>query len=428
MLPEENQLLTQTGPGKPCGELLRRYWQPAALSEELPPGGAPLPLTLLGEELVLFRDDQGRVGLIDGHCAHRGADLSYGRLEDGGLRCIYHGWLYDVNGKIIDMPGEADGGKSFRDSICHKAYPVQERGGVIFTYMGPGKPPLFPSYQFLNAPADRTFAIKLYSECNYLQGNEGNIDLAHLSFLHYNHNTLTRYGVGADLEQLNSRGAAPGQEAYDVEITDYGVRSYKIWHSAKPGFYHLYVTEFVLPNLTTFGGGGYAMGGYSVNWHVPIDDSRHWKYTFMYSTKDAISAETLRRNRAQMTPDYQPLNNRANRYNQQRQTMGAEGYSGMGLNFQVQDLCVTEGMGPIMDRTKEHLTPMDRPMITSRKLLLNAIQELQKGREPVNVAREPQRNHFQLVACEDLVPESTPWKEYIRGKIAEQNSSRETLS
>ncbi len=153
MLPEENQLLTQTGPGKPCGELLRRYWQPAALSEELPPGGAPLPLTLLGEELVLFRDEQGRLGLIDGHCAHRGADLSYGRLEDGGLRCIYHGWLYDVNGKIIDMPGEADGGKSFRDSICHKAYPVEERGGVIFAYMGPGEPPLFPSYQFLNAPA-----------------------------------------------------------------------------------------------------------------------------------------------------------------------------------------------------------------------------------------------------------------------------------
>ena len=124
------------------------------------------------------------------------------------------------------------------------------------------------------------------------------------------------------------------EEAYDVEITDYGVRSYKIWHGAKPGFYHLYVTEFVLPNLTTFGGGGYAMGGYSVNWHVPIDDSRHWKYTFMYSTRDAISAETLRRNRAQMTPDYRPLNNRANRYNQQRQSMRQEGYSGMGLNFQ----------------------------------------------------------------------------------------------
>jgi phenylpropionate dioxygenase-like ring-hydroxylating dioxygenase large terminal subunit len=127
---------------------MRHYWQPAALSEEMPPGGNPLPVKLLGEELVLFRNEQGRVGLIDAHCAHRGSDLSYGRLEDGGLRCIYHGWLFDVDGKIIDMPGEADGGKSFRDSICHKAYPIEERGGVIFAYMGPDKPPEFPNYGF----------------------------------------------------------------------------------------------------------------------------------------------------------------------------------------------------------------------------------------------------------------------------------------
>ncbi len=423
MLREENDLLTRTGPGTPCGELMRRYWQPAALAEELPAGAAPLAVTLLGEELVLFRDDRGQLGLLHRHCAHRGADLSYGRLEDGGLRCIYHGWLYDINGKIVDMPGEEDCGKSFRASICHKAYPVTERAGVIFAYMGPGEPPFFPSYQFLNAPQDHTFAIKLYSDCNYLQGNEGNIDLAHLSFLHYNNNTLKRYGVGAELERLNSRGAAPGQESYDAELTEYGVRSYKIWRNAKPGYYHLYVTEFVLPNLTTFGGGGYAMGGYSVNWHVPIDDMRHWKYTFMYSTTGPISAETLRRSRAQMTPDYRPINNRANRYNQQRQTMQQEGYSGMGLNFQIQDLCVTEGMGPIMDRTKEHLTPMDRPMLAARKVLLSAMRGLETGREPANVARDEQRNRFPLVACEDLVPESTPWKEYIQSKLSTKKSS-----
>ena len=425
MLAEENNLLTQTGPGTPCGELMRRYWQPAALSEELPAGGAPVPITLFSEELVLFRDDRGRVGLINGHCSHRGADLSYGRVEDGGLRCIYHGWLYDVNGKVIDVPGEVDSGKSFRASVCHKAYPVEERGGVIFTYMGPGEPPLFPSYQFLNATPERSFAIKLYSECNYLQGNEGNIDLAHLSFLHYNNQTLRRYGVGGAVEQLNSRGAAAGKETYDAEITEYGVRSGKIWRDAKPGFYHLYVTEFVLPNLTTFGGAGYAMGGYSVNWHVPIDDECHWKYTFMYSTKEPINTETLRRNRVQMTPDYRSMRHKGNRYEQNRPSMRNEGYSGMGLNFQIQDLCVTEGMGPIMDRTQEHLTAMDRPMIAARKVLLNAITELQAGREPVNVARDPQHNRFQLVACEDLVPESMNWKEHIRAKMGAQDPARE---
>src|SRR5918996_4744741 len=127
---EENELLTRTGPGTPCGELMRRYWQPAALSEELPPGGAPLPVTLFGEELVLFRDDQGRIGLIGLHCSHRGADLSYGRLEDGGLRCIYHGWLYDRTGRCLEQPGEPEG-STFHERIRQTAYPCREVAGVI---------------------------------------------------------------------------------------------------------------------------------------------------------------------------------------------------------------------------------------------------------------------------------------------------------
>src|SRR5256712_13200560 len=137
MTPEENELLTRTGPGPPCGELMRRYWQPAALSEELPVGGAPLSIVLFGEELVLFRDEQGRVGLIGLHCSHRGADLSYGRLEDGGLRCIYHGWLYDVNGRCLQQPGEP-AGSTFHEKIHHLAYPCIERAGLIFAYLGSG--------------------------------------------------------------------------------------------------------------------------------------------------------------------------------------------------------------------------------------------------------------------------------------------------
>src|ERR1700730_3126981 len=160
MTEEENELLTRTGPGTPCGELMRRYWQPAALSEELPPGAAPMPITLFGEELVLFRDDQGRLGLIGLHCSHRGADLSYGRLENGGLRCIYHGWLYDIHGRVIEMPGEENEGERFRNSICHKAYPCQEQAGVIFTYMGSGEPPLFPNYEFLTMPEKQRFVTK----------------------------------------------------------------------------------------------------------------------------------------------------------------------------------------------------------------------------------------------------------------------------
>src|SRR5438477_9684030 len=148
---EENHLLTRTGPGTPCGELLRRYWQPVALSAELPPGGAPVPVTVMGEELVLFRDEQGRPGLIGLHCSHRGADLSYGRLEDGGLRCIYHGWLYDRAGRCLEQPGEP-AGSTFHERIHQPAYPCIERSGVIFAYLGPREPPLFPHYEWLIVP------------------------------------------------------------------------------------------------------------------------------------------------------------------------------------------------------------------------------------------------------------------------------------
>ena len=180
---EENDLLTQTDPGKPCGELLRRYWQPAALSEELPPGGPPIPLRLFGEDLVMFRDDTGSVGLLGLHCSHRGTDLSYGRIEDGGLRCIYHGWLYDVQGECLETPGEPAGSR-LREGVRHPAYPCQEAGDVIFTYMGPGEPPLLPNYEVLSVPPEHRFVTKIFLECNYLQGLEGNMDSVHVQFLH----------------------------------------------------------------------------------------------------------------------------------------------------------------------------------------------------------------------------------------------------
>src|SRR5881409_4385114 len=161
---EENELVTRVGLRQPAGNLLRRYWQPAALVEELPVGAAPLPVRLLGEDLVLFRDDEGRVGLLGIHCSHRGADLSYGRVEDGGLRCIYHGWLYDVAGRCLEQPGEP-AGSTFHERIRQTSYPCREAGGLILAYMGPGEPPLLPPYDFLQAPEERRFASKDVREC-----------------------------------------------------------------------------------------------------------------------------------------------------------------------------------------------------------------------------------------------------------------------
>src|SRR5262245_37952400 len=243
---EQNDLVTQTGPGTPGGELLRRYWQPAALSEELPPGGAPLPVRLLGEDLVLFRDEDGRPGLLGLHCAHRGADLSYGRLEDGGLRCLYHGWLYDVTGRCLEQPGEP-AGSTFCERVRQRAYPCREVGGLILAYLGPGEPPQVPAYEFLQAPESHVWASKILNDCNYLQGNAGNIDPQHLSFLHRQLEESTGsseqvQGATVTSNTVHGRDVAP---TIDVEETDYGVRIYSV-RKMSPEQNYVRITNFVM--------------------------------------------------------------------------------------------------------------------------------------------------------------------------------------
>lgn len=413
MTKDEIDLLTQVGPVTPCGELMRRYWQPAALSEELPLGGAPKAVRLLGEDLVLFRDDAGNIALLGLHCSHRGADLSYGRVEDGGLRCVYHGWLYDIHGRCLDQPGESHGGEH-RDSIQHPAYPCKERAGVIFTYMGPGEPPLFPNYEFLSVPDEQVSAVKLFHGCNYLQANEGNIDLLHLSFLHYSSLSRRRGEGPPPNEELSRRGGAPEGESADGELTGYGVRSYKFTRSLGIQGYLFEITEFVLPNFTAFSGGVRGGEGYSVNWHVPIDDTQHWKYTFTFRRRAPVDKESARRSRAEMTPDYKSIRNKTNRYLQDRNSMTQESYTGIGFNFQIHDLYATEGQGPIQDRTKEHLTPMDIAIVVARKLMAKAIRDIQEGKEPSNVVREAKLNHFPIVAFKGVLPHEKDWRERVR--------------
>jgi phenylpropionate dioxygenase-like ring-hydroxylating dioxygenase large terminal subunit len=178
----DNELLTRTGPGTPMGALLRRYWLPAALSVEVSAGGPACEVLLMGEELVAFRNPDASVGLLGRHCSHRAADLSYGRGEDGGLRCGYHGWLFDAAGNCLEQPAEAD--KSFCEKIRHPAFPCHEAAGIIWAYLGPGQPPAVPAFDWMQAPDDFVFSFKGYQKCNWMQAHEGEIDPSHLSFLH----------------------------------------------------------------------------------------------------------------------------------------------------------------------------------------------------------------------------------------------------
>jgi phthalate 4,5-dioxygenase oxygenase subunit len=409
-----NVLLTRTGRGTPCGELMRRYWQPAALSEELPPGGAPLPLRLLGEELLLFRDELGRPGLLGLHCPHRGADLSYGRLEDGGLRCLYHGWLFDVQGRCLEQPGEP-AGSTFHERVRQTAYPCVERAGAIFAYLGPGEPPLFPAYEFLHAPAGHTLATKAWQDCNYLHANEGNLDGSHLAFLHLVRGRDSLRDAPPDA-LLPGRGEAPGIETAEVELRGYGLRCAKLRREPEADSYGIFTVDLLLPNATAFfvGPNGDSSGrrGYSLHWHVPIDDTHHWKYLFRFSRHEPFppGAPPWRYE----TRDYRPIHTAANRYGQDRARMRFETYTGMAPDYHQHDQWATETQGAIADFRQEHLGALDLPIVVARKLLVQAIQRVQRGEDPPGIARETAQNEFPIVACNTAVPAAQSWKDFCR--------------
>ena len=418
---EENERLTQTGPGSPCGNLMRRYWQPVALTEELPAGGAPRKVKLLSEELVLFRDDQRRPGLLGIHCSHRGTDLSYGRVEDGGLRCLYHGWLYDICGKVLEQPGEPGCG-AHRDEICHLAYPCQETGGVIFAYLGPGEPPLLPNYEFLAVPEEYRTVTKIMIHCNYLQSNEGNIDPVHLSFLHRSldeSDIPRRRMVQGSEDSDNSLLGKDGVPAIDVELTDFGLRVYTT-RAAGADKCYLRITNFIFPNAGAFGGSTIGEG-YSVHWHVPIDDHRHWKYIFMFSRERPLTEDLRNWNRFEVNAEYTLTRNAANRFQQDRESMKTKTFTGMGMNFQAHDAFATESQGPTEDRTAEHLVSSDKAIVAGRKLLLGAIKDVEEGRDPRHVIRDPKKISLpHLVVLSEVIPASTDCKQYMK-KVETEN-------
>jgi len=416
---EQNDLLTQVGPGTPGGELLRRYWQPVALAEELPPGGDPVPVRILGEDLVLFRDEQGRLGLLGLHCSHRRTDLSYGRIENGGLRCLYHGWLYDVSGRCLEQPGEPKG-STFHEQIRHPAYPCHEVGEIIFTYMGPGEPPLFPAYDLFLAPDEYRFRPnKSLNECSYLQGNEGNIDPLHTSALHLLADNSYRTAL--------SRGNAPLPTStntndtwwelsdmrgeIDVEPTDYGLRIYTVRPvSLQASSYK--VTNFVMPNLCVIGGGR-TEGGYQLDWHVPIDDTHHWKYTMGF-TRSEPADRSVKLWEGCVSSDYRRSRTAANRYRQNREELYTASFTGMGRYFLEHDGFAIESQGLIEDRTLEHLSYSDRAIVIARMTLLKAIQDVKEGREPLHVIRDLAANDFShLFAASGTLPRDTEWRTHL---------------
>jgi phenylpropionate dioxygenase-like ring-hydroxylating dioxygenase large terminal subunit len=416
---EENELLTRTGPGTPGGDLMRRYWQPVALARELK--DAPLPVRILGEDLVLFRDGEGRLGLLDILCSHRCADLSYGRIEPQGLRCLYHGWLYDRAGRCLEQPAEPQDSK-YKDEVHHKAYPCQETGGVILAYLGPQEPPLVPNFHFLFAPERHLFQTKVHHACNYLQANEGNLDPAHLSFLHaLNPGSDGRKGIYLEMQEIMKQQTRP---KISVERTRFGIRIYSE-RPADGDRKYLRISNFVFPNMGFFAGDGGRSGptSYSVHWHVPIDDESHWRYDFYYEAKHGIDAERLRAKvAAEVGPDFMPIRTRANRYLQNREEMRRDTFSGMGTYFPSHDLFAVESAGAIHDRSREHLASSDVAIVAARRMMLDAIHDVSGGKEPPLVIRSANQNVFNdLVVMAALITKDVDAKEHCAAIVRTQD-------
>ncbi len=370
---EENQFITRVGPDAPMGRFMRRYWVPAMLSSELPkPDCPPVRVVLLGERLIAFRDSQGRVGLLDHLCPHRGASLFFARSEECGLRCVYHGWQFDVEGRCVDMPSEPPE-SNFKSKVRATAYPCRERGGVIWTYMGPGEPPPLPDLEANQLPEGESLVIAIQRDCNWLQALEGDIDTAHIGFLHFGANRAEDEIEGT-FRYYTLKDRAP---RYAVLDTEYGAM-YGAYRPAGPGQLYWRIAQFLFPFYTMTPTGLLGHQVIARAW-VPMDDEHTLLFT-MVRQRDPQSREARMRqgggppallpNTTDWYGRFRMVANEGNDYlmDRGRQERGEE-YSGIEL-VHTQDQAITESMGPIYDRTREHLGSSDAMVIRVRRRLI----------------------------------------------------------
>ena len=410
---EENEALTRTGRGTPMGDLIRRYWVPALLSEEAEADGAPVRVRLLGENLVAFRTTSGAVGLLEERCPHRMASLWFGRNEEEGLRCVYHGWKYDVTGQCVDQmnePGEFD----FKHKIKAVGYPVHEVGGLVWAYLGPeGKQPPPPLFEWTQVPEATRHVNKTWEECNWLQGIEGGLDSSHAPILH---RTLTEEtdlpGVKPSAPFL--RGRAPRLE---VDETDYGYAYYGVRELGTDQL-HVRGYHFVMPftqiRQEPFSGKDIVAGHI---W-VPIDDDNCMVYNWEYAPTGVgmedpeLVPRLLGTGPGEQTPDGHKVRNKGNDYLIDRAVQKTGTFTGIhGVN--TQDHAIQESMGPIADRAQEHLGPADRAIIIMRKQLFQGIKVVEDGGDPPGTGT----SYYRVAAVDRVMPAGADFRRELQAEM-----------
>ena len=421
MRADRNELLTRIGPGTAAGKLLRNYWQPVALVDEFEGLARPvLPVHVLGEQFVLFRNAGKQFGLLDRHCPHRQADLAYGRWEDGNLRCVFHGWLFDVTGKCLQTPAEPEGSR-LCESIRQRACPVVERSGIVFAWLGEAAPSAFPLFDCFTAPDAYTFAFKGYWDCNWLQALEVGIDPAHASYLHRyfeDEDTATSYGKQfrgkpSDSELPISKVLREfDRPDISVERTDYGIRLItlrKIDERQTHGraTHILFPQTFVIPmnaEMTI------------TQWHVPVDDYGCYWYSIFTSFTTPVDKKTMREQRlkAYPAPQYKPIFNRANGWGFDAEQQQQSTFTGMGFDINIHDQFACESPGRIADRTKEHLGATDKGIVLYRRMLLEAIEKHSRGEKTLMMLNEAEARSLTGPPAIDGIGATGSWDDYYK--------------
>ena len=386
----DNELLTRTGPATGMGRYFRRHWLPVALSRELPePDCAPIRVRVMDEDLIAFRATDGRVGLVEPGCAHRGANLFFGRNEEGGLRCIYHGWKYDVEGRCIEMPNVPPDA-AYHGKISIKAYPTREFGEMVWAYLGPREhmPAELPQIEAGALPASHRYVSKRLQMCNWAHSMEGALDTAHFSFLHMPAPSVGKYVNAATAADENRLRWLRKDPMPQFTIVDHEV-GFAIGGARKADDGQLYwrLTQFMLPSHSVAPSAmpGEFFQGYS--W-VPIDDESCWIYTYAWHPDRALTADERARFEkggfgqfAELGPGYVPLRNRTNDYLIDRDDQKHRSFTGV-KGIAEQDALAQDSQGLIADRTREHLTATDIAIVRFRRLMLSEATALAAGREP----------------------------------------------
>ena len=384
---ESNETLCRTGPGTPMGEVMRRYWHPVALSDDVTPGSKPKQLRIMSEELVLFRDDDGRPGLLGLHCSHRLTSLAYGRVEDGGIRCSFHGWLYDVNGRCLEQPGEP-AESTFKDKVRHPAYPCRDSGGLIFAYMGPAErqPPL-PPFEVLVSEEGSRHASHYTINSNYLQNLEGALDHTHVPFLHAGPWSERKHAI-----------MPVARDGVSVVETDFGLKSRASREETDPSDYRY--NYLIMPAGFTRVGDTRGLEPQSTqfqSWYVPADDEHTLRFMVAFIPRSFTGGEPYDFGITRVPPEELvvpgPWNDYLRNYEEVDTISGIPlrtGHEKQGLKgFQAQDSMANETQGLIMDRSKEHLGVGDRVIIKTRQMLQTAVEEVRAGRDPRAVELRP---------------------------------------